>query len=284
MCIGYKPIYMSRSARRAIIRRFTIRLYCTVILTLISGTALLTALPGRAWQGQMRDMPGMSGTNGDGAGHVCDDMSGMGGMSVMGESMGAMSNHMCITPLRPKRPGDEERAKALVAQVKASIEKYKDYKKAIADGYIQGNPEVVQPQYHFTNKANIRLADTRFDPTKPSSLLYRPTPTQRFRLEGVMFTDSTSASEDELNERVPLSVARWHEHTNFCGAPSNKVKEYHGEHPKFGMFGSIHTAEACKAEGGTFIPVIFSWMIHVFPYEDNLKDQFSMNDDVPHVH
>jgi hypothetical protein len=25
-------------------------------------------------------------------------------------------------------------------------------------------------------------------------------------------------------------------------------------------------------------------MIHVFPYEDNLKDQFSMNDDIAHVH
>jgi hypothetical protein len=284
MCAGYKPISMPNTTRRAIIRRSTIRLYCTVTLTLISGSALLPGLPGRARQQQMSDMPGMSGTNRDGAGHACDNMGSMGGMSVMGESMAAMSNHMCITPLRAKQSGDEERAKALVAQVKASIEKYKDYKKAIADGYIQGNPEVVQPQYHFTNKANIRLADMRFDPSKPSSLLYRQTPTQRFKLEGVMFTDSTSASEDELNERVPLSVARWHEHTNFCGAPANKVNEYHGVHPKFGMFGSIHTAEACKAEGGTFMPVIFSWMIHVFPYEDNLKDQFSMNDDVAHVH
>jgi hypothetical protein len=284
MCAGYKPISMPNTTRRAIIRRSTIRLYCTVTLTLISGIALLPGLPGRARQQQMSDMPGMSGTNRDGAGHACDNMGSMGGMSVMGESMAAMSNHMCITPLRAKQSSDEERAKALVAQVKASIEKYKDYKKAIADGYIQGNPEVVQPQYHFTNKANIRLADMRFDPSKPSSLLYRQTPTQRFKLEGVMFTDSTSASEDELNERVPLSVARWHEHTNFCGAPANKVNEYHGVHPKFGMFGSIHTAEACKAEGGTFMPVIFSWMIHVFPYEDNLRDQFSMNDDVAHVH
>ena len=81
-----------------------------------------------------------------------------------------------------------------------------------------------------------------------------------------------------------LSGMRWYEHTNFCGAPANKVKEYHGAHPKFGMFGSIHTAEACKAEGGTFMPVIFSWMIHVFPYEDNFKEQFSMNDDIAHVH
>ena len=253
----------------------------TTMWTLAVGAMLLAGSHGQAWA-QSPPMSGMPAT--DGAGHACDDMSSTGGMNVMGQSMGAMTNHMCITPRRAKQPGDEERAKALVAQVKAAIEKYQDYKKAIADGYIQGNPGVVQPQYHFTNNANVRLADTQFDPTRPSSLLYYQTPTQHFKLEGVMFTDSTSATEDELNQRIPLSIARWHEHMNFCAAPANKVKEYHGEHPKFGMFGSIHTAEACKAEGGTFMPVIFSWMIHVFPYEGNLKDQFSMNDDVAHVH
>jgi hypothetical protein len=251
--------------------------------TLILGSVLLVALSGYAWQ-QGQPMSGMSGTTMN-DGHACDDMgSSMGSMNVMGASMGAMTNHMCITPLRSKQAGDQKRAEALVAQVRAAIDKYQDYKKAIADGYIQANPTVVQPQYHFINAANSRLADTQFDPTKPSALLYYQTPTQHFKLEGVMFTDSTSATEDELNQRVPLSVARWHEHINFCAAPANKVNEYHGAHPKFGMFGSIHTAEACKAEGGTFLPVIFSWMIHVFPYEDNLKDQFSMNDDAAHVH
>lgn len=275
---------MALTVKRAIVRKSGVRLYCAVASTLISGTALLTAVPGQAWQQQMSNMSEMSDKHTDSAGHACDDMTSMGNMNVMGESMAAMANHMCVTPLRPRQPGDEERAKALVAQVRQSIEKYKDYKKAIADGYVQGNPEVVQPQYHFTNNANVRLADTQFDPARPSSLLYRQTPTQHFKLEGVMFTDSTSATEEELNQRIPLSIARWHEHTNFCGAPANKVKEYHGTHPKFGMFGTIHTAEACKAEGGTFMPVIFSWMIHVFPYEDTLKDQFSMNDDVAHIH
>jgi hypothetical protein len=152
------------------------------------------------------------------------------------------------------------------------------------DGYIQANPTVDQPQFHFNNDANAKLADTRFDPTRPTSLLYYRSPTQRFRLEGVMFTARNSATEDELNQRVPLSIARWHKHTNFCAAPANKVKEYFGNHPKFGMFGSIHTREACNAEGGTFVPVVFTWMIHVFPYENDFKNQFSMNDDICHVH
>lgn len=208
-------------------------------------------------------------------------MAGM-NMGDMGPSMEAMSGHMYITELRPQQPGDEARAKAVVAQVKAAIGRYKDYRKALADGYVIANPKVDQPQYHFNNEANIKEADQHFDPTKPSSLLYRKTPTQRYRLEGVMYTDRPDATEDELNERIPLSVARWHIHTNFCAAPADRVKEYLGAHPKFGMFGSVRTAEACKAEGGVFYPKIFTWMIHVFPYESDLKDVFSMNDDIPH--
>jgi hypothetical protein len=210
------------------------------------------------------------------------DMSGTNDMGDMGPSMAAMAGHMYITPLRPMQPGDEEKVKAVVAQVKASIERYKDYRKALADGYVIANPKVDQPQFHFNNEANTLEAKHHFDPTKPSSLLYRKTPTQRYRLEGVMFTVPPEATEDELNDRIPLSVVRWHEHVNFCAAPANRVQEYLGQHPKFGMFGSIRTADACKAEGGKFLPVIFTWMIHVFPYQDKLKDVFSMNDDIPH--
>ena len=258
----------------------------STILAMIFASVSLTAPSGHASH-QDQQAPATSATPGmqvNSTPHECDDLHSMGGMSVMGESMAAMTNHMCITPLRAREPGDEEKVKAMVAQVKAAIEKYKDYKKALADGYVIANPKVVQPQYHFTNDANVKLADTVFDPTKPSSLLYYHTETQRYQLEGVMYTARPSSTEDELNQRIPLSIVRWHEHTNFCGAPADKVKEYFGDPPKFGMFGSIHTKEACQAEGGTFMPVIFTWMIHVFPYEDNLKDVFSMNDDEPHVH
>ena len=228
--------------------------------------------------------PGQSVTTRDPSGNLCDEMASMAGMTVMGESMAAMANHMCITPMRAPQSGDEEKARAVVAQVRATMEKYKDYKKAVADGFVQANPTVDQPQFHFNNEANAKLADTEFDPSRPTSLLYFRTSTQRFRLEGVMFTARPNATEDELNQRIPLSVARWHKHTNFCGAPENKTKEYFGKKPKFGMFGSIHTKEACDAEGGTFLPVVFTWMIHVFPYESDVKDVLSMNDDVAHFH
>jgi hypothetical protein len=211
------------------------------------------------------------------------DMNGV-DMSAMGPSMAAMECHMYVTPLRAKQPGDEEKAKAVIAAVKATMDRYTDYKKAIADGYIQANPEVKQPQYHFNNDANAKEADQHFDPARPSSLLYRQTPNQKFKLEGVMFTMRPNATEDDLNQRIPLSIVHWHKHINFCAAPADRVKEYLGQHPKYGMFGSLHTKAACEAERGTFFPVMFSWMIHVFPYESDLNDVFSMNDDVAHVH
>src|SRR5271156_3407814 len=179
----------------AMTRKISARLYGTVALTVAFGAVLLAARLGYARQQdqQKGSMPGM-------------DMGGKEDMSNMGPSMAAMEGHMYITPLRPKQPGDEEKARAVVAQVKASIERYKDYRKALADGYVIANPKVDQPQSHFNNAANIKEADRHFDPTKPSSLLYRKSPNQRYKLEGVMFTDRPDATEDELNERIPLSI------------------------------------------------------------------------------
>lgn len=252
--------------------KFSMR-WKTAVLALASGISLLTAPAADAWQqDQHKDsMPGM-------------DMSGTTDMADMGPSMAAMAGHMYITPVRAVQPGDEEKAKAVVATVKATIEKYKDYRKAVADGYAIANPKLKQPQYHFISQANTHEADLRFDPAKPTALLYRRTPMLEYKLEGVMFTTSPDATEDELNQRVPLSFARWHRHVNFCEAPESQAKDYQSAHPKFGMFGSIHTKEACEAEKGKFHAHVFTWMLHIFPYEDNFKDVFSLNDDIPHVH
>jgi hypothetical protein len=245
-----------------------------VVLTLIIVIALLTAPPGHASpQDQRGSMPGM-------------DMRDKNDMSNSGPSMSAMASngHMYMTPLRPKQAGDEEKVKAVVASVKATIERYKDYRKALADGYAIANPKVKQSQYHFINDANTQEANLHFDPSKPTALLYHRTPIQEYKLEGVMYTTSPDATEDELNEDIPLSIARWHRHINVCWAPEDRVKDYHTAHPKFGMFGSINTQEACTAERGDFHPYMFTWMIHIFPYEPDFKDVFSMNDDVAHVH
>ena len=241
------------------------------VLALILAVTFLASPHGRSQQAQHAGMPGMNM-------HDHEDM------SDMGPSMAAMSGHMYMTLLRPKQPDDLDKAKTVVATVKASIERYKDYRKALLDGYHIANPKLKQPQYHFISDTNTREADLHFDPSKPTALLYRRTPKLEYMLEGVMFTANPDATEDELNQRVPLSIGRWHRHVNVCWAPEEKVNDYKSAHPKFGMFGSINSKEACEAERGDFHPYMFTWMIHIFPYEPAFKDVFSVNDDISHVH
>jgi hypothetical protein len=46
-----------------------------------------------------------------------------------------MNPHMYMTALRPENPDDEKRAEQILTTLRPAIEKYKDYKAALADGY-----------------------------------------------------------------------------------------------------------------------------------------------------
>ena len=59
--------------------------------------------------------------------------------------------HLRLTASRPQTPEDLARADALVQALRDAVEKYKDYRVAIADGYRPFLPQLSQPQYHFTN-------------------------------------------------------------------------------------------------------------------------------------
>jgi hypothetical protein len=194
--------------------------------------------------------------------------------------MAHMSGHMYMTTLRPIKPGDQQRADVVVAAAKTAMAPYQDYRKALADGYEIFHPNISQPQYHFTMHEYGREARSHFDPLKPTSLLYKKTADGGYTLVGVMYTDRVDASEDELNERIPLSIARWHQHINFCKAPTeHTLADYIGPDAKFGLLGSITTKEACDAAGGEFYPHIFGWMVHVYPYESDPKKVWSTDDD-----
>lgn len=69
-----------------------------------------------------------------------------------------------------------------------------------------------------------------------------------------MYTDRVDATEEELNERIPLSIARWHQHINFCKAPKVQKAAYFGRDAKFGLRGSIKSKETCEAADGEFFP------------------------------
>jgi hypothetical protein len=195
------------------------------------------------------------------------------------DGMAHMAGHMYLTSLRPLQPGDRQKADAVVAAAKEAMAPYKDYRKALADGYRIFLPNIPQPLYHFTNYENGREAAAHFDPLKPTSLLYRKTPDGGYELMGAMYTDRVDANESELNDRIPLSVAHWHQHINFCRAPLGQAAAYFGPDAKFGLLGSITTREACEAAGGEFHPHIFGWMVHVYPYETDPTKVWSVDDD-----
>jgi hypothetical protein len=127
----------------------------------------------------------------------------------------AHSVHMTMTQMRAENPEDEQRATEIVVQLRAGIEKYRDYHVALNDGFKIFMPNVPQPEYHFTSYRNGFMEAFTFDPGRPTSLLYRKTP-DGYELVGAMYTMPKRATEEQLNARVPLSVAMWHLHTNLC--------------------------------------------------------------------
>jgi hypothetical protein len=193
--------------------------------------------------------------------------------------MAHMAGHMYMTVLRSPQPGDQQRADAVAAAAKTAMAPYQDYHKALDDGYKIFLPNFPQPQYHFTKAEYGLEARSHFDPNKPTSLLYKKTADGGYKLIGAMYTDRVDATEDELNDRIPLSIARWHQHINFCKAPIGQKAGYFGPDAKFGLLGSINTQEACEAAGGEFYPHIFGWMVHVYPFEADTKKIWSTDDD-----
>jgi hypothetical protein len=212
------------------------------------------------------EMPGMdmgSGSHGAASGNAGDDAKAAND-DMSGHDM-EMSAHMYMTALRASNAADQKRADEIVAELKPAIAKYKDYKVALDDGYKIFLPRIDQPIYHFTNYANTRAAAVAFDPTKPSSLLYKKTADGGYELVGAMFTAKRSDTEDQINERVPLSVARWHKHVNFCFPTLSSPAEAFANHE----FRKITTEEACDAVHGSWHPEVFGWMVHVYPYESD---------------
>ncbi|HEY1951613.1 MAG TPA: hypothetical protein VGG76_02310 [Gemmatimonadaceae bacterium] len=223
--------------------------------------------------------------------HGGADTTGMAGMEMGSGNgdwkMAAMAKHMAYSSSRPLTPADSVRAMRIVTELRQAIARYQDVSVAEADGYKMFAPEIKnQPQYHFTRTWNALRNQVGFDPARPTSLLYKKDAAGRFRLIGAMYTASRRTSEDELNDRVPLSVARWHRHVNWCLPPRGK-KELWSQtgngRPVFGPLG-VATEEECKAAGGRFVPQVFGWMVHVNTFDGNDLKSIWRDDHMDHDH
>jgi G3E family GTPase len=187
-----------------------------------------------------------------------------------------MGPHMHMSTLRDSSPADIHRAQQIVDTARTSLERYKDFKAAENDGYKIFLPQLKQKMYHFTNWKYAMEAAFTFNPEHPTSLLYEKTGENNFKLIGAMYTAPARFSEDDLDKRVPLSVAQWHQHVNLCKPPEDKRNEMFGSSPSFGLNGSISTEQECNAAGGKFVPRVFGWMVHLYPYEQSMDAIWSV--------
>jgi hypothetical protein len=204
-------------------------------------------------------------------------------MAAMDHGHMHMDAHMKMSKVRAVKPGDEERAQGIAERTRRAIEKYADYKVALADGYKIFLPNVPQPMYHFTNYWYGFKAGFEFDPEHPTSLLYENSPDGEYKLIGAMFTAPARFSEDQLDQRVPLSITQWHQHVNFCQAPKGREKDYLAPNAKFGLRGSITSEKDCQDAGGQFHPVIFGWMVHVYPFEKDPNSVWAVERQMAHM-
>jgi hypothetical protein len=210
----------------------------------------------------MGNMQGMQGMSGMDHGQMNMSQEGQANSQMAMHSHQHMGPHMHMTTKRAASAEDWAKADEIADTLRNAIEKYKDYRVAMADGFRVFLPNVPQPMYHFTSSDNAIIESFTFDPARPTSLLYKKT-ASGYELIGAMFTMPKSATEEQLNERIPLGVAQWHLHTNLC-MPARGTQF---DMTKYGLTGSIVTKDACDATGGRFIPVLFGWMVHVYPYE-----------------
>jgi hypothetical protein len=242
------------------------RRHLTILCAATMASFLLTVRGARADDMGSMDMDGMTHKMTPKEGENAATMDQMMSSEHM-EHDPMMAAHMGYTTLRSKNDADQRRADELVATLQTALTKYQDFHVAEADGYQPWHPEMKQPIVHFTKMWYGFKAAFTFNPGQPTSLLYKRTPGGGYELVGAMYTAPKRASEDQLDKRVPLSIARWHRHLNLC-VPPKGTDPSSVDWKKFGM-GSIATKQACDEAGGVFYPQLFGWMVHVYPWEKN---------------
>jgi hypothetical protein len=176
--------------------------------------------------------------------------------------------HMQMSLKGTPAPDDARRAARILTTAAAVLTRYRDVNTAVRDGYKPFFPTGrLGEEIHYTNNRYRRREQRHVDYSQPGSILYRRTP-DGLQAVGVMYTAPTEASPPQLNAIVPLSIATWHRHVDFCGGPRHlPASEHFGPNARYGPQGSIHTEEVCRAAQGLWIPVVLNWMTHVYPNE-----------------
>ncbi len=186
--------------------------------------------------------------------------------SLINALLSDTAGHMRMTDPRVATTADKARAAGIVRTVRASLASYKDVAAAEKDGYALFMPWLDdQVIYHYNHMWNASAARTTFDAAKPTSLLYKKDARGAKVLVGAMYTAPATSTLEELDARLPIGVAQWHQHVNFCAMMPSAALDglSRNDSTTFAKWLAIETPDACAAAGGLFVPQLFGWMAHV---------------------
>jgi hypothetical protein len=176
--------------------------------------------------------------------------------------------HLVMSPTRPATREDSARAREIAETLRTALARYADTAAAVADGYRMFAPGLKRQRvYHFTHYGNAFKEAFRFDPAKPTSILYRRGTDGTLELLGAMYTMPKRTELEKLDERVPLSIGSWHKHVNWCVPRPRQGQQRWLERkngkPVFGPESPIATREQCDGVNGLFLASPMGWMIHL---------------------
>ena len=205
------------------------------------------------------------------------DLRGISGVDGSMMPHGETDPHLQMTSTRPLTPESQHIADDIALALRGAILPYADISVAEADGYRPFPPDPSGFRIvHYVNPMRTWRETWGINPQEPGSLLYERQSDGSLQLIGAMFTAPEDASETELNDRVPLSVARWHLHVNICVPdPVWDTEQWALEddgRPRFGPESHISTETACEAVGGDFWPTAFGWMVHAYVFAEDPDD------------
>ncbi|HSY80773.1 MAG TPA: dienelactone hydrolase family protein [Gemmatimonadaceae bacterium] len=174
--------------------------------------------------------------------------------------------HLLTTDRRPASAADSLRADELVVAIRDAIGKYGTPDLAARDGYreLRDGDTATRAIVHVFNWRYAIEEAVRFNPAKPAALIYRRG-RNGYRLLGATYMAPGASTEEVLDQRVPLSVAQWHQHVDLCVPKPDDTARWSevGADGKavFGPESAIDTQAGCDAVAGVFKPRVFGWML-----------------------
>jgi hypothetical protein len=165
-----------------------------------------------------------------------------------------IGEHVHGTP-GPVTPAQRVVLDEQLVAAKTATAKYRDYRRAVKDGYFQVTQYIPGIGMHMFN---LHISEGTFDPARPQLLLYEPDG-KGWRLDGVAYFISTRDRSAPIGFAGQSDV--WHYHTDLCFLPHGAV--------------TIATSGSqCHALGGVF-QARTPWLLHAWIWKANPNGVFT---------